>query len=197
VAPLAIDASPMMPIPAPRIDQSGVCRNRAHENPNDRGFRQTSRPCALRGVMSRLVTPLSCEILDLIKAEYWAGRLLPAVEEAIAAPIKTGEALRHTLAKAARSSSENSRCLKNHEINLACTARLKKGTHVYMCYPQCAGRRTNHQIMPTFQPTQRPSDMTLRPASGRSMPRTCEKLGDPALLGCERNGTPPDRSISC
>jgi hypothetical protein len=88
----------MMPIPAPRIDPSGVCRNRAHENPNDRGFRQTSRPCALRGVMSRLVTPLSCKIL---------GRLLPAVEEAVAARIKTGEALPHTFAKAARSSSEN------------------------------------------------------------------------------------------
>jgi hypothetical protein len=35
--------------------------------------------------MSRLVTPLSCEILDLIKAEYQAGHVLPAVEEAVAA----------------------------------------------------------------------------------------------------------------
>jgi hypothetical protein len=59
---------------------------------------------ALRGVMSRLVTrfPENGEILDLIKAEYRAGRALPAVEKAVAARIETGEALPHTLAKAQR-----------------------------------------------------------------------------------------------
>ena len=59
---------------------------------------------ALRGVMSRLVTrfPENGEILDLIKAEYRAGRPLPAVERAVAARIETGEALPHTLAKAQR-----------------------------------------------------------------------------------------------
>ena len=41
-----------------------------------------------RCAASCLVTPLSCEILDLIKAEYRAGRVLPAVEEAVAARIK-------------------------------------------------------------------------------------------------------------
>ena len=59
---------------------------------------------ALRGVMSRLVTrfPENGEILDLIKAEYRAGRALPAVEKAVAARIETGDALPHTLAKAQR-----------------------------------------------------------------------------------------------
>jgi len=86
---------------------------------------------ALRGVMSRLVTrfPENGEILDLIKAEYRAGRPLPAVEKAVAARIETGEAFAaYARQGAARSSSENSRCLKNHEINLAriaaCQAEL-------------------------------------------------------------------------
>ena len=59
---------------------------------------------ALRGVMSQLITrfPQNGEILDLIKAEYRAGRALPAVEKAVAARIETGEALPHTLAKAQR-----------------------------------------------------------------------------------------------
>jgi hypothetical protein len=59
---------------------------------------------ALRGVVSRLVIrfPENGEILDLIKAEYRAGRPLPAIEKAVAARIETGEALPHTLAKAQR-----------------------------------------------------------------------------------------------
>jgi hypothetical protein len=52
-------------------------------------FARPQDVAALRGVMSRLVTPLSWEILDLIKAEYRAGRVLPAVEEAVSARIKT------------------------------------------------------------------------------------------------------------
>ena len=59
---------------------------------------------ALRGVMSRLVSrfPENGEILDLIKAEYRAGRPLPEIAKAVAARIETGEALPHTLAKAQR-----------------------------------------------------------------------------------------------
>lgn len=59
---------------------------------------------ALRGVMSRLVArfPENGEILDFMKAEYRAGRPLPAVEKAVAARIETGGALPHTLAKAQR-----------------------------------------------------------------------------------------------
>jgi hypothetical protein len=59
---------------------------------------------ALRGIMSRLVTrfPENGEILDLIKAEYRAGRPLPEVEKAVAAHIETGQALPHTLPKAQR-----------------------------------------------------------------------------------------------
>ena len=59
---------------------------------------------ALRGTMSRLVArfPENGEILDLIKAEYRAGRPLPAIEKAVSARIETGEALPHTLAKARR-----------------------------------------------------------------------------------------------
>jgi predicted ATPase len=59
---------------------------------------------ALRGVTSRLVTrfPENGEILDLIKAEYRAGRPLPDIERAVAARIETGEALPLMLAKAQR-----------------------------------------------------------------------------------------------
>jgi hypothetical protein len=59
---------------------------------------------ALRGVLSRLVTcfPESGEILELIRAEYRAGRPLPEIEKAVGARIETGEALPHTLAKAQR-----------------------------------------------------------------------------------------------
>jgi hypothetical protein len=59
---------------------------------------------ALRGVMSRLVSRFreNDEILDLIRAEYRAGRPLPDIEKAVAARIETGEALPHTLAKAQR-----------------------------------------------------------------------------------------------
>ena len=60
---------------------------------------------APRGVTSRLVTrfPENGEILDLIKAEYRAGRPLPDIERAVAARIETGEALPLALAKAQRS----------------------------------------------------------------------------------------------
>ena len=59
---------------------------------------------ALRAVLSRLVThfPESGEILELIRAEYRAGRPLPEIEKAVAARIETGEALPHTLARARR-----------------------------------------------------------------------------------------------
>jgi hypothetical protein len=67
-------------------------------------FARSQDLAALRGVMSRLVTrfPENGEILDLIKAEYRAGRPLPEIGKAVAARIETGEALPHALAKAQR-----------------------------------------------------------------------------------------------
>jgi hypothetical protein len=102
-----------MPIPAPRISAALGADWEAHpafagialmKIQTIEDFARPQDLAALRGVMSRLVTrfPENGEILDLIKAEYRAGRPLPAVEEAVAARIKTGEALPHTLAKAQR-----------------------------------------------------------------------------------------------
>ena len=84
---------------------------------------------ALRGVMSQLITrfPQNGEILDLIKAEYRAGRPLPSVEKALPRVLKP--ATRRCRIRSPRRSAiifGKRGCLNNHDINLACTATLKK-----------------------------------------------------------------------
>jgi hypothetical protein len=111
VAWLAIDAASMKTDPrvarrgtGSSVDPSVVCRSALMKIQTLEDFARPQDLAALRGVVSRLVIrfPENGEILDLIKAEYRAGRPLPAIEKAVAARIETGEALPHTLAKAQR-----------------------------------------------------------------------------------------------
>jgi hypothetical protein len=92
------------PRSSPKFDHSSLAGDALMKIQTIEDFARAQDLAALRGVMSRLVTrfPENGEIFDLVKAEYRAGRPLPAVEEAVAARIETGEVLPHTLSKAQR-----------------------------------------------------------------------------------------------